>query len=120
MESTSTAKTFSPSKSMCGVRSKEKGVYPPLYSPTIHAVDPDRGGGHDPFEIDEHVLAASLGGQFETAPIDRHEFVGLVVKAVPGQANIGVGNYDAIECGIVKLAAVGALRETSCCSASSD
>ena len=76
-----------------------------------HAVDPDRGGGHHAFEIDEHVLAAASGGQLEAAPIDGDEFVGLVVEAVPGQADIGVGNDDAIEAGIVELAAVGALRE---------
>src|SRR5450631_2589411 len=34
LESTSTASTFSPSKSTWEVRSNEKGVYPPLYSPS--------------------------------------------------------------------------------------
>src|SRR5947207_5019345 len=35
VESTSTARTFSPCQPMCGVSSNEKGVYPPLYSPSF-------------------------------------------------------------------------------------
>ncbi len=34
VESTSTASTFSPFQSRCGVSSNENGVYPPLYSPS--------------------------------------------------------------------------------------
>src|SRR5215468_2237858 len=76
---------------MLGEIERERCV-PALVLPESCAVDPDGGGGHRTFEIDEDVLAASLGGQLELAAIERDEFVTLVVEAVPRELDVGVGN----------------------------
>ena len=84
------------------------------------AIDPHGGGGHDAFKVDEDVFALRFGRQREAAAIDGNEFVGFVVEAVPGQIDIGVGNDDAIESGIVEGLVVRALRRRNGCSASCD
>jgi hypothetical protein len=58
------------------------------------------------------VTPARFGRQFESPPVDRHEFIRFVVKAVPREANIGMWNHNAIESGIVKLPPMRALRES--------
>ncbi len=68
-----------------------------------NSIEPNRGSRHYPFEIDEDMPAARRGRKLEMTAIDRHEFVVLVVKAVPGQANVGVGNDHPLELGIVKV-----------------
>ena len=76
------------------------------------AIDPNCGGGHDAFEVDENMVTGGLGRQLEAATISGDELVGLVVKAVPGQANVGVGNDDAFEAGVVKVEVVRAFEVT--------
>ncbi len=66
------------------------------------AVDPDGGGGHGAFEVDEDAVAFCGGGRFEAAAIGGDELVDLVVEAVPGQLDVGVGNDDGFEGGVVE------------------
>ena len=66
------------------------------------AVDPDGGGGHHAFEIDEDALAPGFGWKLEAAAIGGDELVVFVVEAVPGQSDVGVGDDDALESGVVE------------------
>ena len=108
VESTSTARTFSASQSTMGGEFEGEGREAALVFAEARAVDPDRGGGHYAFEVDEDALAARFGGQLEAAAIDRDELIGFLVEAVPGQRDVGVRNDHALERGIVELGAVAA------------
>src|SRR5262249_18476635 len=68
----------------------------------LGAVDPDGGGGHGAFEIDEDVFAARFGGELEFAAVERDEFVALVIETVPGELRVGVRNHDAFELRVVE------------------
>ena len=70
------------------------------------AVDPHGGRRHHPLEVDEHVTATRLGRKPETPPVGRDELGGLLAEAVPGQADVGVGDDDALEAGVVELPGV--------------
>ena len=83
-------------------------MYPPLYSPRRGAVDPDSGGGHHAFEVDEDALASRFRRKLEAAAIERDELVGLLVEAVPRQRDVGVRDHDAIEIGVVEIFVVPA------------
>jgi len=72
------------------------------------AVDPDGGGGHGAFEVDEDALAARGGWGFESAAIGRDELVGFVVEVVPGQMHVGVRNHDSLKGGVIEVGCVGA------------
>ncbi len=82
-----------------------------------HAVDPDGGGGHHAFKIHENALAVRFRRQLEAAAIDGDELIGLVVEAVPGQADIGVRNRPRAQTRIVEIARVCCLRQRCCCTA---
>ena len=69
----------------------------------LHSVDPNCRGGHDTFEVDEDTLAARLGGKPKTTPVNGYKLILLVVEAVPGQADIRVGNYNALKRRVVEL-----------------
>jgi hypothetical protein len=86
---------------------KGKGREASLVFAQEHAVQPDSGGGHHPFKVDEDALAAGGGGQAEMAAIDGDELIGFFVEAVPRHAEIGVGHGDAGEMGVVKVASAG-------------
>ncbi len=77
------------------------------------AVDPHGGGGHDAFKVHEDAMAAGLGRKLEAAPVAGDELVTLFVKAVPGQADVGVGNDDALVSGVVEVTRVCAFRRQS-------
>ena len=51
----------------------------------LGAVDPDSGGGHHAFKVDEDMFASGLRGQLEMAAVNRDELVSLLVEAVPRQ-----------------------------------
>ena len=57
------------------------------------------------------MVAGGFRRQLEAAAIDGDKFIGLIVEAVPGQADIRVWNDDAFECGVVELAGVRAFDE---------
>ena len=67
------------------------------------AVDPDFGGGHDTFKVYEDALALAGGWELEAAAIDGDEFIELVVEAVPGERDVGVGDDDALEGGVIEF-----------------
>ena len=93
-------------------------MYPPLYSPSLRAVDPDSGCRHHPFEVDEDVLASGLRRQLETTTIERDELVGLLVKTMPRQLDVGMRNHDRFEFGIVEILVVRAFALRCGCNAS--
>ena len=76
----------------------------------LGAVDPDSGGGHHAFEVDEDVLASGLRRQPETTTIKRDELVSLLVKAMPRQLYVGMRNRDAIEARVVEILVMPALH----------
>ena len=65
---------------------KREGREATLVFAQAHAVQPDGGGGHHAFKVDEDTLAARGGGQAEAAAIDGDELIGFFVDAVPGFA----------------------------------
>ena len=75
------------------------------------AVDPYRGSGHGPFEIHEDALAPGLGWKLEAAAVAGDELIAFFVKAVPGQANVGMRNHDALVSGVVEIAGVRPFRD---------
>ncbi len=89
---------------------KGKGRKSALVLAQADAVEPDRGGGHDAFKVDKDTPAAGFGGQAEAAAIDGDKLVGLLVEAVPGLADIGMGHSDAGKAGVVEVAGVGGGR----------
>src|SRR5579885_3293819 len=76
-----------------------------------NTIDPYSGCGHDAFKIDKNAAAASFSGQFEFAAINRDKFVGFVIKAVPGQLDVGMRDNDVCERGVVEGFLVSALHE---------
>ena len=74
------------------------------------AIDPDGGSGHGAFKIHEDALAPGLGRKFEAAAVAGDEFIAFFVKAVPGQADVGMRNHDALISGVVEIAGVRAFR----------
>ncbi len=89
---------------------KRKRRVPALVLTQPMAIDPDGGSGHGPFKIHEDALAPGLGRKFEAAAVAGDELIALFVKAMPGQANIGMGNHDALVSGVVEIAGVRAFR----------
>ena len=83
-------------------------MYPPLYSPSALAVDPDGGCGHHAFEIDEDALASRFRRQLEAATVERDELVGLLVKAVPWEAGRSCAGSRLVEAGVVEIFRVAA------------
>lgn len=71
----------------------------------LRAVEVDGGCGHNAFEVDEDAPSVS-GGDVERATVKRDELIGLVVKAVPGQANVSVRDDDAGKAGVVEAGIV--------------
>ena len=67
------------------------------------AVDPDGGGGHGAFEVDEDALAACGGGKAEVAAVGGDELVVGVVEAVPGEELVGVRKDDGGEGAVVEV-----------------
>src|ERR1035438_2442697 len=82
---------------------RERRVASLVFTQT-HAVEPDGGGGHHSFKVDEDTLVAGGGGQAEAAAINGDELVGFLVEAVPRHAEIGMGHGDAGKVGVVKVA----------------
>src|SRR4051794_22110069 len=74
-----------------------------------HAVEPYGRGRHHSFEVNKDVLRPGLPGKRESPPIDRHELVDFLIEAAPGQSDVGVGNDDTFEAGIVKIPGVCAI-----------
>ena len=72
-----------------------------------NAVNPNGGGGHHAFEIDEDMLSLGFRRQTKPTTIKRDELIGSVIETVPGQAYIGVRDDDTIKGGVVKFFAVG-------------
>jgi hypothetical protein len=91
---------------------KAKGREAAFVFAQARAVDPDGGGGHDSFEIDEDALPTRGGRQFEAAAIYRDKFVELFVEAVPGQLDVGVRHHDALEGGVVEAGSDCGLSES--------
>ena len=84
----------------------------------LGAVDPDGGGGHHAFEVDEDVLASGFRGKLEAATVERDELVGLLVEAVPREPDVGVRDGDAVEAASRRNLCRARLRLRCDCSAS--
>ena len=74
------------------------------------AIDPDSGSGHHAFEIDENPLALGFFGQTKAAPVQGHELVLFFIKAMPGQADIGMRHDNSFKAGVVEIFLVPALK----------
>src|SRR5450755_2012691 len=80
------------------------------------SVDPHGGSGHDAFKVHEDAVAARLGRKLGPAAVTGDELVAFFVKAVPGQANIGVRNHDALISGVVEIARVHSFHDCAAIS----
>src|SRR5258708_18273052 len=76
---------------------KRKWRVPPSILSDTCAINPHGGGSHRSFEIYEHSLAAGVLWKLEMAAINRNELVNLLVKPVPGQAHVSVGNNNTLK-----------------------
>src|ERR1700733_14066038 len=68
-----------------------------------NSVEPNRRSRHYTLKIDKDMPTTHSRGEFEVTAIARHKFIVLIVKAVPGQASVGVGNHHPFEFGIVEV-----------------
>src|ERR1700751_604431 len=68
------------------------------------AVDPDGRSRHGTLEVHKHMLAACFGRKPEAATITRHEFVALLIEAVPRDFDVGVRNDHALVTRVIKVA----------------
>ena len=73
------------------------------------AVDPDCGGRHGAFKVDEDTFASGGRGILEATPIGGDKLVVLVVEAMPRQLHIGMGNDNSFEGRIVETGEMRAL-----------
>src|SRR5580704_1310671 len=74
----------------------------------LHTVNPNRRGCHHTFKVNENTLAARLGGQTKSPPVNRDKLILLIVKAMPRQSNIRVRNSDSVKCRVIELPCVSA------------
>src|SRR6476659_4344368 len=65
-------------------------------------VEPNFGGSHHAAEVDEHALALETWRQFEMTTIERNEFIFLIVKAMPRQHFVCMGNGDLKKLAIIE------------------
>src|SRR5882724_184110 len=93
----------------CKVKGKRRVAT--LVFAQLLAVDPNGGGGHDAFEVHEDAATPCLGRKLKAAAVAGDEFIALFVKAVPGQADVGVGNDDALIAGVVEIARVRSIHD---------
>ena len=89
---------------------KRKRRVPALVLSQARAVDPYRGSGHDAFKIHEDAMAAGFGRKFEAPAIAGDELVVLFVETVPGQADVGVRNDDALISRVVEIPSMRAFH----------
>ena len=82
---------------------KRKWRVPALVFAEALAVDPYGGCRHHAFEIDEDMLSARLRRELETAAVERHKLVSLLVKAVPRKGDICMRDYHSVEFAVVEF-----------------
>ena len=71
------------------------------------AVEVDGRGGHDAFKVDKDAFAAGVCGDVQGAAVEGDELVVFLVEAVPGEADVGVGEDDGGEGGVVEGGGAG-------------
>src|SRR4030081_1927371 len=90
-----------------GRQLKEKWrVSPPILS-NAGAVDPNGGGRHRSFEVDEHSLTASFLWKLEMPAISGNELVSLLVETVPWQAHVSGRDKKPPQTSVVKTLSIG-------------
>src|SRR5439155_12227393 len=67
-------------------------------------IDPYSRSGHDSFEIYESMFSFSFARNLEPPAVSGNKFIGRLVKAVPGEALVGMRNDNSLKLRIVKLA----------------
>ena len=68
-----------------------------------HAVDPDRGRGHDALKVDKDALAPGFRRKLEAAAVKRHKLVSLFIKAMPRKPHIRVRDHDSLKFGVIEI-----------------
>src|SRR6516164_2696967 len=81
---------------------REGRVATPVFTKP-HAVNPNRGGSHHAFKISKDMAPTCFRRKFETATVEGHKLVRLIVEAVPRQWDVGVRNDNALKSRVVKI-----------------